>query len=326
MDFKEKLKEKFDYDTEGIGSYVNEQSEDIYTQLLYSSGLTSRIQVMENVKGSEKIKLLNVEFELQNADGCKLDSDGTVIFTDKTITTQRVGVQFSLCNDNLNGTWAQMLLAIGANRQDEEMPMEDVITAFVVKSSKKKNQDLMFNGDTTLIGTDLRFYDGFLKLWDADPDINVAERVGTLEITTANAYQNAMSVYNAIPEEAFDNEFPMEIIMSRKNAQLIISQIWNDKDFNAKIEKTDEGGELSFELPTTNITVRSYPQLKDSEEMYAIPYHLMFFGTDVESDLDGYKVKFLEDAEELQFGNKFRTAVQYVLPRYFVKLNKHLPS
>ena len=320
--FKVTLKDRFDYDVSEIGTYVDEQSEDIYTQLLYSSGLTSRIQVMEGVKGSEKIKLLNVDFDLQLADGCELEDDGTVVFTDKTISTERLGVQFSLCNENLNGTWAQMLLAIGANRQDEEMPLEGVIAAYVVRSSKKKNQDLMFKGDTTLLGTDLRFYDGFLKLWANDNDMVEAPRVGAIEITTANAFENAKSVYDNIAEEVFDNEWPMEIIMSRKFARAIIDQVWKDKDFNAKIDFTDVGGELSFTLPTTEITIRSYPQLKDCTEMFAVPYQLMFFGTDVEADLDGYFVKYLEDSEKLRFGNKWRSGIQYVLSRYFVKLSK----
>lgn len=320
-EFKTVLKDKFSYDVSEIGTYVDEQSDDIYQEFLHSSGLTSRINVMENVKDGEKIKLLNVEFNLQAADGCELEDDGTVTFTDKTMRTERVGVQFSLCNENLNGTWAQMLNVIGAQRQDEEMPLEDVITAFVIKSAKKKNQDLMFLGDTDSLDENLAFYDGFLKLWDNDNDMVEAPREGSATIDKTNGWDNAMSVYEAIPDEIFDNEVPVEIITGRKEARAILRQIWDDKDYNGKVDFTNENGELSFMLPTADVMIRTYPQLNKKNGMWATPYQLMFFGTDQESDLDGYFVKYLDESEKLRFGMKWRSGVNYVLSKFFVKLS-----
>ncbi len=320
--FKARLKEKFDYDVSALEPYVDQQSEDIFTDLLYGAGLTSRINVMENVKGQEAIKLLNVNFDLQNATGCTLSDDGTVIFDDVNITTKRIGVQFALCNDDLNGTWAQMLLAIGANRQDEEMPLEDVITAYVVKSARKKNQDLMFLGDTTSLDPNLNFYNGFVKLWDTDATVLHANRTGVL-IDNTNAFANFMSVYNKIPTELFDNQVEVEIITGRQELRALIDEIWNDKDYNAKLEVTEEGGELTCILPTTSVRIRTYSQLNGKNQIYAVPYQYMFFGTDLESDLDGFFIKFLEVEEKLRFGMKWRSGIQYVFGKYFVRLAAH---
>lgn len=319
--FKTKLKERFDYDVASIGTYVDQEAEDIFEDLVFGSGLTSRINVMEEVKGSEKIKLLNVDFDLQSADDCGLTDDGTITFNDRTITTERVGVQFSLCNENLNGTWAQMLNAIGANRQDEEMPLEQVISAYVVKKARKKNQDLMFLGDTGSGDANLAFYDGYVKLWDADSSFQLAVRTGGPTITTSNAFENFLSVYNKIPAELFDNEIPVEIISGRQEVRALVEQIWNDKDYSAELEKGDEGGELWVRLPTTEMIIRSYPQLNGLGRIYAVPYQFMFFGTDLESDLDGFFIKYLDESEKLRFGMKWRTGIQYVYPEYFVRLD-----
>jgi hypothetical protein len=318
--FKTQLKEKFDYDVSGIGTYVDEQSEMIWEDLIFGSGLTSRISVMEEVKGSEKIKLLNVDFDLQSAENCGLTDDGTIVFDDKTIVTERIGIQFSLCNETLNGTWAQMLNAIGANRQDEEMPLEGVITAYVVKKARKKNQDLMFKGDTASADANLAFYDGYIKLFMNSTLINVATRTGAT-IDDTNAFANFLSVYNAIPSELFDNEIPLEIITGRNEVRSLIEQIFNDKDYNVELAVNDEGGELSCRLPTTEITIRSYPQLNGRNQIFAVPYQFMFFGTDLESDLDGFFVKYLDESEKLRFGMKWRSGVSWVYEDYFVRLS-----
>lgn len=319
QNFKTKLKEKFDWDVTALPAYVNEESDDIWADLIYGSGLTSRVNTMTEVKGSETIKLLNVDFDLQSAASCGLVDDGTITFDGTNLTTVRVGVQFSMCNEDLNGTWAQMLNAIGAQRQDEEMPIESVITAYVIKKARKKNQDLMLLGNTASGDANLAFYDGFVKLFMNSTTINVATRTGAT-FSSSNAFQNFLAVYNAIPSELFDNEIPVEIITGRNEIRFLIEQVYNDKDFDGNLEVTDEGGELIVRLPTTEMTIRSYPQLNGLNQAFAVPYQFMFWGTDAEADLDGFFIKYLEDSEVLRYGMKWRSGVQWVYEDYFVRL------
>ena len=316
---KERIKEKFDYDVTALPAYVDAQSADIYADLLYSSGFTAKINVLENVKGSQTIKLLNSDLALQSGDACSTTESGTIVFDGKDISTKRLMVNTSLCNDTLEDTWAQLLLSIGANRQDRDLPLEDVLTAYIVKQTKKKNQDLIFLGDTASANADLAHYDGLVKLWDADANV---VNVTTLEtaITSANGFDLAKKVYDAIPSVLFDNGASVEIITGRAEANAILSQIYNDKDYASTIAVTEEGSEMSFVLPTTNIVVRTYPQLNGLGKMYAVPYSYVFFGTDLESDLDGLTVKYLEESEKIRVRNLFRSGVQYVYSEYFVKL------
>lgn len=316
---KDRIKEKFDYDVTALPAYVDAQSADIYADLLYGAGLTSRINVLENVKGSQTIKLLNSDLALQSGDACSTTESGSIVFDGKDISTKRLMVNTSLCNDTLEDTWAQLLLSIGANRQDRDLPLEDVLTAYIVKQTKAKNQDLIFKGDTTSANADLAHYDGLIKLWDNDA--NVVE-VTTTEtaIDATNGFDLAKKVYDAIPAVLFDNGASVEIITGRAEANAILSQIYNDKDYASTIAVTEEGSEMSFVLPTTNITVRTYPQLNGLGKMYAAPYSYIFFGTDLESDLDGLTVKYLEESEKIRVRNLFRSGVQYVYSEYFVRL------
>ena len=128
-------------------------------------------------------------------------------------------------------------------------------------------------------------------------------------------------VYDAIPAVLFDNGANVEIITGRAEANAILSQIYNDKDYASTIAVTEEGSEMSFVLPTTNITVRTYPQLNGLGKMYAVPYSYMFFGTDLGSQtLDGLTVKYLEESEKIRVRNLFRSGIEYVYSEYFVRL------
>jgi hypothetical protein len=118
----------------------------------------------------------------------------------------------------------------------------------------------------------------------------------------------------------FDNGASVEIITGRAEANAILSQIYNDKDYASTIAVTEEGSEMSFVLPTTNITVRTYPQLNGLGKMYSVPYSYIFFGTDLESDINGLDVKYLEESEKIRVRNLFRSGIQYVYSEYFVKL------
>jgi len=199
--------------------------------------------------------------------------------------------------------------------------MEDVLTAYIIKETKKKNQDVMFNGDTTSGDTELAFYDGFVKKWDADASLVSVTATGA--ITIANAFQNAKNVADAIPSVLFDNGAEVEMICGRGFANKILTNIYNDKDYSAILDVSYEGSEMSFILPTTNVRVRTYPQLNttaNADKLFAVPYSYMFFATDLDSDIDGLTVKYLEESEKLRLRNLFRSGVQYVYPEYFVKL------
>jgi len=317
-DLMSSLKDNFDYDVTALPAYTDEQSAEILTDLVYSSGLTSRVTVQEGNKGSETIKLLNITMALQSASTCAWNADGSVVFTGEPLTTVRVKNQMELCNEDLNSTWAQMLNVVGANRQDETMPLESVIQAYSVKTAQKTNQDLMINGDTGSGNPDLAHYDGYSKLWDADASLGVYTSVET-SITVANALSIALGLYNTIDGVLFDNGEPVEIMVGREVYTMIIQNVYNDNNFHHTLQE-EQGTEPSFILPTTNIRVRSYPQLSGTEKMYAVPYRFMFYGTDLSGDMDGFTSKYNDNDEQLRFGTKWRSGVSYVFAEYFTRL------
>lgn len=325
--FHERLKEEFDFDVSNIGTYVDQESEDILVELVEGGSLVERVQIMTGVKGSEKIKLLSMDTPLQSADACGRTPDGDIIFNDKTISSVGVKIDMVTCNKTLKSTWAQILLALGKRAEKENLPLDDVIAAFVIKRGRKKNQDIMFNGDTASTNPDLVHYDGYVKKWKADANIPVDTFAGPT--TDANAFDRYRQVANNASELLLDNGIRPELIMSRKEAKKIINQVWNDKDYKAELDVQENGQELYFEIPTTGIWVRTYPQLKsatgtgvgtDAADVFLVPYEFMFFATDLEGDIDEFWLKYEEIQEKLYFGAEWGSGVEYVYPEYFRKV------
>lgn len=326
--FAARLKEEFDFDVTALDDYVDEQSEDILVELVMGTKLMDRINVMEGVKGSEKIKLMKMDTPLQSAEACGRTPDGDIIFTDKTMTVSAVKIDMSVCNKTLKGTWAQMLLALGKRAEKENLPLEDIIAAFVIKRGHLKNQDLMFKGDTASANPDLVYYDGYIKKWKADSALRTVAFTGGAT-SVSNAFARYRTFGDDIPEVLLDNGIMPEIIAPRAEAKLVLNNIYNDKDYNAILNVKRDGAEMSFELPTNGVTVRTYPQLRaavstgigtNAGEVYYVPYEFMFFGTDLTGDMDDFWLKYDEIQEKVYFGAEWASGIQYVYPEYFGKM------
>ena len=80
-DLFKSLQENFDYDVSALPVYTDEQNEEILTDLVFTSGLTSRVTVQEGNKGTETMKLLNITMALQSATSCAWNADGSVTFS-----------------------------------------------------------------------------------------------------------------------------------------------------------------------------------------------------------------------------------------------------
>lgn len=319
LTFAETIKQEFDYDVTGLDTYVDEQSTEILEDLVRNSGLTSRIVVMDNVKGSKEIKLKESAPTLQAASSCGWNATGGIVLTDKAISTKRVKIQEEYCNEDLNDTWAQIENAAGANVQDEEAPnFADTMIMYYQKKAAELNQNLMFNGDTGSGNASLAHYDGFVKLWDNDGDVNVYYSTETA-ITSTNGFDVALGLYNTIPAILFDAGVEVEILVGRETYRAIIEAVYADNNFHHTLQE-EPGVEPSFILPTTNTRVRSYPQLNGTSKMYAVPYDYMFFATDLTDDMDGFRFHYNEHDEKLRFSVKFRSGIAYVFGEYFTRL------
>jgi hypothetical protein len=325
LTFAENIKARFAWDVTALDPYTDAQSTQFIEDLIDSSLFLSRVARMENNKGSEFIKLLESDPAVQSAAACGWTPQDGVIFTDETLNTVRLKIQEEYCNEDLNGTWAQLLNAAGANRQDQSMVMEQVIKAYYMKKTQKKIQDLVINGDTASANPDLVHFNGVRKQLINSTTVVIADVTSLATITSANAFDALIIVEEAIPDVVRDSGVAHEIVVDRAIARACLTQIYNDKDYAAEVaSRTDEAGELSFILPTTNTVVRSYPQLNGTGEAYVWVYDYIVYGTDLDGDENGFEMKYNDTDEKLRVGTKWRSGVKVILQDMFVKMHRTL--
>ena len=322
--FEKNFELKFGFDVSSLPAYVDEQATTFFTDIVETSPFLSTFTLEENVKGTKEIKLLSADMALQTMSGCTPSPSGTVTFTDRSISVVRLYAGIEFCNEDLIDKYTQMLLAVGAGRQDETLVLQDVLLAYLLKILQRKAQRLAMLGDTGSTDPDLIHFDGMVKLLTNDPLINVAQAAAAT-ITSANGYTVLKQVFDAIPTAVFQDGLESMIICGYETARACIDQIWNDKDYSANFEHTEEAGVITFVLPTTNVKVMSVSELNGTDDVFSWIPSYAFLGTDASSDMEELEVLYDAYDRKLKVEAIFREGVQFILPQYWVKL-RMLPS
>ena len=323
--FEKQFENKFGFDVSTLPEYVNEQSDTFFTDIVETSAFMSMgFTLMENVKHKEVIKLLSADMALQTMTGCTPSPSGTVTFTDRTIETVRLYTGMEFCNEELVEKYTQMLLAVGASRQDETIVLQDVLLAYLLKIVQRKAQRLAMRGDTDSIDPDLLHLDGMVKLLTNDPAILVAQS-DQATITAANGYDVLKTVYNTIPTAVKQDGLEHFIVCGYETARACIDQVYADKDFSANFDHSEDAGIISFTLPTTNLKVMSVVELNGTDDVFSWIPSYAFLGTDAEGDMEDLEVLYDQYDRKLKIEAIFREGVQFILPQYWVKL-RLLPS
>ena len=321
MSIKRTLKEKFGYDVSGLAAWKDNTLPNITPDLVATSRFLEKLMLEEGVKGSREIALLSSSVALQAKAACTPSPDGSVVFTEKVLTTKPLYMGVEFCNETLNTKMTQVLNALGMKNQEGQLPapLETILMAYLTKMLQKKAERLVWLGDTASLDTELVHFDGLVKALKADTAV-LKTTTTYATLTTSNAYSAAYEVFTKIPAEIFDNQMEIALYTGRTEALAIISQ-WNTANAYDRIEYTSEGGSIRFTLPQTNVEVITVPALDGQNEIFAIPTALVFLGVDSRED-ENFDIKYNDYLEKLKVEASFRLGVQYVFPQYFVRVKR----
>jgi hypothetical protein len=315
------LKEKFGYDVSGLAAWKDNTLPNITTDLVATSTFLEKLMLEEGVKGSREIALLSSSVSLQAKAACAPSPDGSVVFTEKILTTKPLYMGVEFCNETLNTKMTQVLNALGMKNQEGQLPapLETILMAYLTKQLQKKAERIVWLGDTTSLDTELVHFDGLVKTLKADTAV-LKTTTTYATITNSNGYAAAYEVFTKIPAEIFDNQMSVALNTGRTEALNIIAA-WNTSNPYDRIQPINEGGALRFTLPQTNVEVVTIPALDGSNEIFAIPTSLVFLGTDARED-ENFDIKYDSYNEKLKVDTSFRLGVQYVFPQYFVRVKR----
>ena len=312
-------KSKFEYDVDGLPAWTDNTLPNLTSDLIGNSEFLSELTLESGVKGTKEIALLNADITLQAKVGCTSTPDGSVVFTDKALTTHLLysGVEF--CNEDLNGKMTQILNALGVKAQNGQLPaeIETILMAYLTKLLQRKAQRVVVLGDESSLDPELALFDGLINLIESD--LTVANFTSTATaVTASNAYDLAYGVFTKINPEIFDNGMAVRLYTGRKEALLILKQ-WNDTNPYSQVDVPMGGTSMRFMLPLTGIEVVTLPELNGLDAMYAIPTSLAFLGVDDEADM-ALEIKYDDYNDKLKAEASFRLGTQIVWGKYFTKL------
>jgi hypothetical protein len=320
--FNQKKKERFDYDNTALPAWGDNTMPDFITDLIEDSTFLSDLTLEEGVKGYRDIALLNADITLQAKAGCTTSPDGSVVFTEKRLTTVLLQAGIEFCNEDLNGKITQILNVLGVKRQNGQLPaeLESILIAYLTRLISKKAQNLVLSGDTTSPDAELALMDGLRKIIYASADVKVVTTAVTAGTgwTDSNGYDLAKELYKGIDTEVLDNGIPIKMYMGRNEALTVLEQ-WNQANPYSQREVDSNTTNMQFELPLMGIQIETLPQLNGTGEAIVMPLSLAFLGTDEMSDMD-LEIKYDDYNDKLKAEASFRLGTQIVWDKYFTRL------
>ena len=287
-----------------LPAYVQENRDLLIKNFgLVGGSIRNRIGIQTGIKSKENLNYLEVAPTLQDGSVCELEPAGDVTLTNRAIETAWIEVLISICPKKLIGKWAEYLVRANANA--ESLPFEQYIIDGFVAEVNKKIDTLIFQGDKTLTtNPDLKWIDGFVKIFQAD---------GT-EITASGAtiLAKLQSVYAGMDDYTLNRG--AEIYVSPANYRAFLMELVNANLFHYP---SAESGTFpkEFFLPGTDAKVVMTEGLEGVNTIALATFpDNMKYGCDMENDQEDVAVKYDPIKELFYVKALWNSGVQVAFP------------
>lgn len=290
------------YVVTGLTNYVIENPQQLIWAKIYSEGDT--LKLIENkqtgVKSSEKINILTTEGYFQ-AQGCSFTASGSTEFTQATLTVGKIAINMSFCERDLETKYTQLKLAKGG--EYDVLAYGDYIVEQVLANANKRLEVAMWKGDTAATGNPwLKHFDGLIKqinaasgtttisgtAWSSANSRTVIQAINVSVVANADVYKTGTSLkYFMSPALAYDYR-----------QKLITDNLYHINATNGQL--VAEG---------TNIPIVEVAGLAGTNYIYAVETDNIWFGTDMENELDKLKMWKSDDDQNIKLHCEFKAAV-----------------
>ena len=300
------------YNVNALVDYTNEQNFPILKASVMGSKTAGLFQLQTGIKSASALNIMNVDVVLQN-DGVGSDTEGggNVTFSQRMLSVAPIAVREFFDPKVLNAKFIQSQIKLGS--EDNEIVFEQEITDQVTALVASKNEKALWLGDITLTGsTDLKHFDGYLKLIDAEASV-VSVTGATL--TASNVISIVDQVYDNIPVAVLDAE-DMAIYMGRDTYRLYTTALKNANLFHYSVE----GGE-EFTVPGTTIKVYALNGLNSTNRIVAGRKSNFFIGLDLEGEEDNVRTVYVDQIERVKMKISYKLGAQIAFPAEIVEFH-----
>ena len=177
-----------------LTDFVKDNADKILTGLVVDSPTADLIAregtLQTGIKTAERIGTLTTDAVLQDGDGCGFNASGSTAISQRLLEVATIKVNEAFCLNDLEKKFTQLMMSQGSMNESMPAPIESAYVEQKMSKIAEKMEKLIWQGDTTLGGSDLNWIDGFIKIIDGAAGVNDANAetgTGTITGTTAAA-------------------------------------------------------------------------------------------------------------------------------------------
>ena len=293
-----------------LPAYVQENRDILLKNFgLLGTGTRRRIGIQTGIKKQAALNYLEVSPTLQDGNACNFTPLGDVALTQRVINVADIKINLEICAKTLVGKYAEYLVRINANAQND-LPFERYVIDGVIAEINKKIENLIWKGDTTSQNTDLKWIDGLLKQFAADNDIVTAAIA-----TGTPIYDACVAVYMKMTDYAIERGGL--IFVSPANYRTFVQEMVAKNYYH--YTGPQNAAPEEFILPGTNVAIVPAAGLSgDNAHLVGTFGDNLVYGTDMENDAEDIRVGKDDKSDNFWVKANWATGIAYRFPDQIV--------
>lgn len=319
--------------TSALTKYVDQISMDLVREIVLQGRTQKFISVQTGIKYADALNVMTSNLVVKAASCGLISASGSVTLSQNQLTVCPLSVEEQIClngDGSLEQYWTNTKMSKGSY-YDDLQPLEfaKVYVADKVDKIQGVIDDLIWVGSSTgaTYSSDPNMLNcnGFLKLIDSYSSSvvfvggtasgNGTTASGAITVTNAIAVVDAMS--DALPTNLWDQE-DLTLFMSYAQFRTYVRALRNANYYHFdSLESNDIG--YSIMHPGTNIRILATRGLNTSTKMVLTPAHNLYFGTDMSSDYESFRIWKSEDYNSIFFRALWKQGVAIAYPQYVVE-------
>jgi hypothetical protein len=298
-----------------LTAYVDENKMALIKKAVLGGRTLRFINVQPDIKSSATINIINSDLVAQ-AGACGWDEDGQTILTQQTLSVCPLKVNESICLDTLEQYYTQKMMRPGS--YNEQIPFEEIFASEKADKINALIDDLIWKGDVNNESGNLALCDGFVVLASVtfSGDVVNGNTSSATAITASNIVGLIDDISAVVPTDILGMD-DLTLFVGYDVYRTYALALRNANLFHYTGAE-NQGEDYSQMIPGTNIRVVAVRGLNGTDKMFLSSASNLYFGTDLLSDAEEFKIFYSADYDEVRFRAKWKQGVQFAFPEFVV--------
>ena len=298
----------------GLTAYVDQVKMDLIKKMILGGRSTSFLTVQPGIKSAASINLLSSNLVAQ-AGGCGFTDAGETILTQNTLNVCPLKVNESICIDQLEQYYTQVMLQPGS--YDTDFGFEQIYTEEKVSQVSSLIDTLIWQGNTSVTGQ-TGLCDGFIKLANTTYSGSVVD--GNVSNYTAITASNIISIVDEAIQVIPTNiiaEDDLYLYCGYDFARLYFTALRNANLYNYPSVETG-ANDFMITIPSSNVKLVAVKGLTGSNKFFITTKSNAYFGCDLLDDYENLQIFYSMDFQEVRVVAKWKSGVNAAFWDYVV--------